>query len=1169
MKRNLLFLLLMLCFKVLFTQTAFKEYVDGEVYVKFRSGALKTVYREDPNNIGLPAFGQLGALLGSYGVSKATRPFYSATGDKVLPDIIKFRFVPAQDADNFINALQKNGSIEYAEKIPLMRTTATPNDFSISSASVHLTQINAQNAWNIFNGNSNITVAIVDNGVMWTHADLVANTYTNTGEIAANGIDDDGNGYIDDVNGFDVADNDNNPIPASTTWVHGTHCAGIAGATNNNGQGISSIGWNIKLIPVKCEPDVGGTAFGISYGLEGVLYATKAKAKVISCSWGGSAYSAAQQAVVNYAWNRGSIVIFSAGNNNNSVINYPAAYNNSYAVAAVNTSDVKNSSSSYGSWVDISAPGDAIYSTVPYTGTPTYQPLSGTSQAAPMVAGLAALMLSKSPNMTRTDVLNCISSTAQNIYGLSGNSAFVSGNQLGAGRIDAYQAMLCAANYSAMPPVADFYAFPLNACPNTPVSFYDSSLYVPTSWSWSFQGGIPATSTASNPVVQWTTPGTYSVALSVTNASGTHSKTKLSYVTIAAPGALPFVEGFQGSTFLPSGWSPNNIQNDEIYWERKTGVGGFGTSTACAMFDNYTYNPMGEKDEMRSPRYDFSNVAVARLSFDVAYARYDGFNSDSLQVKLSTNCGATWTSIYLRGGATFTTAADQPALFVPTGTQWRTDVVDVSALVSGQSNVMFSFINRGHYGQPIYLDNINIVTPTPTINIAIPSPACVYTAVNYTNTSVGAASYLWAFDGAVITTATATNPAVGYLFPGSYTLSLMAVNGTATATVTRTIQLIDVPHLTVSVNPATICSGQQTSITAAGANTYTWSSGATGSIIPVSPMATTIYTVTGTGVGSCTSNATATVIVNPTPTLTVNSPNVCLGNTVTLQAGGGINYLWSNGATSATIAVSPAATTVYSVTSSNGSCTTSAVATVSVIANPSAVVSTTNINCKGACNGIVNAIVSGATGPFTFSVSATACTALPCTNLCAGTYTLFVSEGSGCSVSNIFTITQPATGLAAAVSITHAACSTCADGALSATVSGGTPAYTYTWLPAGGNTAAANNLTPGCYTLTANDDLGCTTSATACVDFGTGLNNQSLNAALLQIYPNPARNRVTVAYLGLKFNYTVYNSLGQLILQNSNVENVTVIDLSVFSNGLYVIEVEAGKETIRKKIMIE
>ena len=577
MKRILLCSLFFISVNVIFSQRVYPNYVDGCIYVKFNKSLIKSISKENPENISLSKLSSIGKILNKYGVTKAYIPFYHAVDDDNLLSILKLEFTQSSKVNDLIEELSAVQGIEYAEKVHLMKTDVTmPNDFSISSASVHLAQINAQNAWDYFNGNSNITVAIVDNAIMWTHADLITNTYINTVEASGiTGVDDDGNGYIDDINGYDVADNDGNAIPAFTSQDHGTHCAGIAGARTDNATGVASIGWNIKIIPVKASFDVTPSAT-VDKGYEGIIYAVRAKAKIISCSWGNNSgiFSSTEQYCIDYAWNRGCIIIAAAGNGATNTVNYPGGYNHVYCVAAVDASDAKYSFSNYGTWVDINAPGVNIYSTIPYTGTPAYQPLSGTSMSTPMVAGLAALMLSKSPNMTRTDVLNCISSTAANIYTVSGNSAYASGNQLGAGRIDAFAAMSCAATYSALPPVANFYAFPLNTCPNTSISFYDSSLYQPTSWSWTFQNGSPATSTSSNPSVFWTTPGTYSVLLTVTNTNGISSKTKLSYITVSGPSALPFFEGFQGTQFLPAGWSPNNIWNDNLYWSRITGVGG-------------------------------------------------------------------------------------------------------------------------------------------------------------------------------------------------------------------------------------------------------------------------------------------------------------------------------------------------------------------------------------------------------------------------------------------------------------------------------------------------------------------------------------------------------------------------------------------------------------------
>ena len=1454
MKRILLAVLVFVFCLPSFAQTVFQDYQDGVIYVKINKESFKSIALDNPFSISAGKLPLLRNLIGTYGITKVSRPFFQAKDDETLPYVLKVTFTKKSQVLALIETLSKMNGVEYAEKIPIMRVDAVPNDplWAATSGSAHLNQIGAQNAWNVFNGSSNISVAIVDNAVMWNHVDLQANVFVNAAETPSNGIDDDGNGYVDDVNGWDVSDNDNNAVPTNSLMDHGTHCAGIAAGVTNNTVGIASIGWNIKFIPVKCQTNNGLTNI-VANGYEGIVYSVKAKAKIISCSWGGTGSSTTEQAVINYAWNRGSIVMAAAGNSNVNTLTYPGAYTNVYCVASINPSDVKSSFSNFGTWIDICAPGNSINSTVPYTVTPAYVQKSGTSMATPLVAGLAGLMLAKSPNMTQTDVLNCINSTAVNIYTLTGNATYSTGNQLGIGRIDAFAAMNCAATYSALPPVANFYANLLNTCPNTPIIFSDSSLYQPTSWNWVFQGGTPGTSTLTNPSVQWTTPGTYSVSLTASNASGNNTKTKLAYITISGPSALPFFEGFQATQFVPANWTINNIMNDNIFWQRKTGVGGFGTSTACAMFDNYNLNAPNERDEIRSPRFSFSNVASARLRFDVAYARYDATFSDTMEVKVSTNCGASWTSIYLKGGTQLSTAPDMTGQFVPSGNQWRRDSIDISTITAGQGNVMFSFINRGRYGQAIYLDNINLVFPTPTIAIAAMGTVCTGAALVFTNTSSGAGSYTWTLPGATPGNSVGSNYTTSFSNAGSYTLTLQGVNGTSSAQTTATITVAASPTLGVSstsicsgsvanltvtgastyswntgstnsviaVTPATttvytvtgntggacfangtasvfvtatptlaianqtICSGASTSLSANGATSYSWSTGSTAPAILVTPTVTTSYTVTGfnagcvgsatvtvtigpglsvsltpvqsaicagstttisaTGAGSytwsngsfanaivvnpstnttysvfgmngaCTGTALTTISVNPVPVINVNNSTICIGNSATLTANGANSYTWNTGSTGNVLVVTPSVSTVYTVSGDANGCGSAAIATVvvgnglsvnlsassssvcagqsttlqasggtsytwstgnngssavvtpttntaytvngsngacsgtasisiqvvsappislsvspsnsvclgnsatltangayslytwsnasngsSVVVTPSSnstytvtgigapggcssstilsvfispapqsVLSVTNNGCGNSCNGKLNAISSGGVGPYTYSLSGSTCTSLPCTNLCSGLYTLYTKDSLNCSSFNIFSISATSNNLSSIVTTTNASCLSCNNGALSLMVSGGTAPYTYTWIPSGGNGSVAANLTPACYTVTVMDANECITHNTSCIGIATGLQSSDIDAESVSLFPNPAHASVTLSATVLQFNYAVYNALGQIILYGSTSNGSVNLAVEEFAKGIYTVECNHQQTTIRKKLVID
>lgn len=1053
-----------------FSQSFLANYKDGCLYVKLQKGMQAQYSSLNPTRIPVTAFSNpLRDYLKSLGVTRIYRPFYQANDEPELSMILRVEFKSFNRIQEAIDRLNSMPGITYAEKIPIMQTDAVPNDplWATATGSTHLNQIGAQNAWNVFNGNSNITIAIVDNAVMWTHVDLVQNTYTNTAEASGTpGVDDDANGYIDDINGWSTGDNNNNAVPTNSLMDHGTHCAGIAGARTDNTVGVASIGWNVKIIPIQAEPDNGSTT-AVSYGYEGIVYAVKAKARIISCSWGGSGASFTEQSVINYAWNRGCIVMAAAGNANTSTPSYPGAYTNVYCVASISPTDIKSTFSNFGTWVDIAAPGNNLLSTVPYTGTPVYVQKSGTSMATPLVAGLAGLMLSKSPNMTRQDVLNCISNSAVNIYTLAANAAYTAGNQLGAGRIDAYAAMLCAANYTAQVPIANFNALPRFTCPNTLVQFADSSLYAPTSFAWIFSGGNPATSTLANPAVSYTANGNYNVSLTVANASGTHSITKTNYIQITGPQNLPFAEGFQNTAFPPLNWYANNIFNDPIYFQRKTGVGAFGTSTACAMFDNYNLYAPGERDELRSPRFDFSTVNTAKLRFDVAFAQYNSTFSDTLEVKLSTNCGATWTSIYLKGGSQLATAPNQTASqFTPTVNQWRTDSVNISNWVAGQGNVMFSFINRGHYGQAYYLDNINLFFPTPTASINLPASACAFNTVACLANGSVVGQYSWTCAGATPPVATGTLYSPSFSAPGIYTVQMLALNGTGSVNLNQTLSIAASP--TLSVSGATICAGQTASVSVNGATSYTWSNGSNASGFTLSPVNSTVLSVTGSNGGACSANATVQVLVNSQPTLSVSNVTTCPGGTVILNASGAATYSWNTGATTSSISVSPSVSTVYTIVGNNGSC--SDTKTLSVTIGPALSVSISAIS-SSICSGqsiILNA--SGANS-YTWSNAQTSnsITVAPNTNT---NYSVIGSSGT-CTGTAIFSISVNPTPT---ITISNTPNTTLCSGQ-TATLSG-LGATTYTW--SNGATGSVIAVTPSVntsYTLT-GESAGCTSNTT-------------------------------------------------------------------------------------------
>ncbi|WP_341905341.1 PKD domain-containing protein [Fluviicola taffensis] len=451
----------------------------------------------------------------------------------------------------------------------------------------------------------------------------------------------------------------------------------------------------------------------------------------------------------------------------------------------------------------------------------------------------------------------------------------------------------------------------------------------PITYSWSFSGGTPATSTAASVNVTYPSTGTYNVTLTATDAlNNTSSKTIAVFVQVNTELALPLTEGFVSAAFPPLGWNQVNVANVSELWERNAVVGSQG-STESMQYRNYDhYN--GNHDEMRSSTYNFTGISSATLTFDVAFRRYSGANSDSLAVLVSTDCGASFTTVYYKGGNNLSTVPGDytPDGFVPTPSQWRTETIDLSPYI-GNQNVMISFQNRGHYGQNIYVDNINltgvIATPGPNFGAA-PSAVCTGENVTVTDASIGAVtSWDWDFGpGATPATATGIGPhTVSYSSAGTKSITL-TVNGGGTSTHDVTVTgTPSVPSITAG-GPTTFCSGNSVTLTSSAATGNTWSNGETTPSITVSTAGT--YTVTASN-GSCTSAASTgtTVVINPNPNVTFAAiANLCLDDAafaLTQGAPSGGTYSGigvSGGQFNPAIAGAGVATLTYLVTDGNG-----------------------------------------------------------------------------------------------------------------------------------------------------------------------------------------------------------------------------------------------------------
>jgi len=343
------------------------------------------------------------------------------------------------DPQDLAKKLSKSPEIEWAEPWYVYEVSLSPNDPQFTDGTQwYLNKISAEQAWELSTGSGEIVIAIDDTGVDWNHPDLAANIWNNSDEIPNNGIDDDNNGYIDDTRGWDFGGDDGTPDndPMEDSPTHGTYIAGLASAVTNNGQGIASIGYNCKIMPVKASQHIladgtNGDRY-INYGREGIIYAANNGADVINCSWGGSPYSQALQETIDYATSLGALVISSADNENTIEPAYPSSYHGVLSVGGTDQNDERYSSSNYGPTVDVVAPATgAMYSTWQ---DDTYRSgLSGTSLAAPIAAGLAGLVFQKFSNYTPLQVAEQIRVNTDNIDAL--NPAYK--YYLGTGRINA------------------------------------------------------------------------------------------------------------------------------------------------------------------------------------------------------------------------------------------------------------------------------------------------------------------------------------------------------------------------------------------------------------------------------------------------------------------------------------------------------------------------------------------------------------------------------------------------------------------------------------------------------------------------------------------------------------------------------------------------------------
>ncbi len=790
------------------TDQSFLGYVPDRFVIVLEDDVAVDHAKDAAGDVALNSLPEFAKLAGRFGVQRLQPQFPGADRDAKAAGRELARHykvsISQGDLESAMDAYRALPGVERVEPIGVHTVSATPNDtyYDDPPQTFPYDQwhywdaygIGADAAWDSETGSTGVVVGILDTGVKYDHGDLGGtnppgpndndtngNIFVNTGEVPGNGQDDDGNGYVDDVIGWDFVDRtdwyiyscvdtdcggaDNDPFDGNG---HGTHVAGTVAALTNNGYAVAGIAGGfgsqgVKVVPCRIGYTLSyqGQELGVvimDYVAESMYYMAGLKqaghnVAAVNCSF-GSSNSGGLAGATDYLIAQDVMVIVAAGNSNSSSADYLGSRTDCLDVGATDQSGNPASFSNYGTWVDIAAPGVSIMSTAMDPANPTADyvaPYDGTSMACPHVVGVAALLESYDPSLTAQDKWDLI---------VGYTKSYNQSKYVGVGIVDV-GAAIAAIGGTQNPPVADFSGTPTSGDYPLTVSFSDLSTNGPTAWSWTFGDG--GASTAQSPSHTYTAAGTYTVSLTATNAYGSDTATKVDYITVTepAPASDTFASGETSVTGTVSG--------------DYTATFAAGGAVETITEETYTGHPRKQYSYLEH-RYSFSLPAGSGHTFNLLAARTANNEGDDFVFEYSTD-GATWLPLVTVNGSGLTAYS-----------------AAVSGAVSGAVTVRVTDTDRtwgNTANDALTVDEMYFRTegagPQPPVAdfTGAPVSGTEPLTVQFADASTGdPASWSWTFgDGGA---STAQNPSHTYNSAGSYTVSLTVANDNGSDTVTKT-----------------------------------------------------------------------------------------------------------------------------------------------------------------------------------------------------------------------------------------------------------------------------------------------------------------------------------------------------------------------------------------------